>query len=668
MSHLTLLLLACTDSSSSVGGETGADCPATAWYADADGDGFGAGEAATACVAPPYHVTIDGDCDDQDPGVFPGAEELCNGDDDDCDGHVDPPDLLPPITCYRDADVDGWGIDDMTFTACACPDGYALQPGDCDDDDPEAFPGAEELWYDGVDQDCLGGDDFDADGDAWPRGDDCDDGDPSIHPDAEEVCGNGIDDDCDGLPGACGIDRTWDVVDPRLEILSMNPDARALPLGTVADVDGDGQPELALGWYTRNDQGCGPGETFVDVYVTSMAATGTESAGARSLARLAAPVDCRTGSFDVSALPGADANHDLDGDGHVDMVVSVNNWIAPPRTTVPSRLYFASGPLEGDVDLGDSAYLEDQDNAFFVASRPWITSPDDDGEHTILIPNYHESSSTIIHFATVETLTGEQRLEDAPALTWTSDWVSGLADGSVADVDGDGLSDLLLVNYGHSATIRFAAVYLGPFHADRAMEDTDGELWSTDDTSAELYTNAVACPTSAGDSRLFVFTLWEDSETSEAATAGSVAWDWVDGFQDLGDSALRILGEEGVYPIVDTCMGDMDADGEPELVMGIEYVDTSGVEDASIPIVALASMPEPGAWSWQDLARGEIHAPTDRAWGKYDPTPPLVTDLDFTGDGVDDFVMGLYIQPAGHEPEETGSHRTLMFTGSRSGL
>ena len=111
---------------------------------DADGDGY---------------TVEDGDCDDGDSGIHPGAaDDSTDGVDQNCD------------------DLDGFDGDG---------DGYADAASggdDCDDEDEEVHPGADEVFYDGLDQDCAGDDDYDADGDgersdAW-GGDDCDDGDP----------------------------------------------------------------------------------------------------------------------------------------------------------------------------------------------------------------------------------------------------------------------------------------------------------------------------------------------------------------------------------------------------------------------------------------------------------------------------------------------------------
>ena len=193
------------------------------WHADGDQDGWGdATQVELACEAPAGHVEPSpvADCDDGDPGVFPGAEELCNGADDDCDGEVDEGVLLD---FWADVDGDGWGDPKQTLQACEAPRGYvgAGTEADCDDGDPVVFPGAVEACN-ALDDDCDGEVDegvlldfwADVDGDGWGNADyhsqgceapvgmvdnaeDCDDRDPEVHPDAEEAC-NGADDDCDG--------------------------------------------------------------------------------------------------------------------------------------------------------------------------------------------------------------------------------------------------------------------------------------------------------------------------------------------------------------------------------------------------------------------------------------------------------------------------------------
>ena len=128
----------------------------------------------------------------------------------DCDD-LDPA-IFPgaPDAWYDGVDADCAGNDDYDADA----DGYRsaeYSGDDCDDAHASVRPGAADVFYDGIDADCVGNDDYDADGDGFATnrvgGDDCDDADPAVHPGAPDVPGDLVDQDCDGEATAKNADE-----------------------------------------------------------------------------------------------------------------------------------------------------------------------------------------------------------------------------------------------------------------------------------------------------------------------------------------------------------------------------------------------------------------------------------------------------------------------------
>ncbi|MSP55788.1 MAG: hypothetical protein EXR69_09335 [Myxococcales bacterium] len=218
---------------------------------DDDGDGFPAAE----------------DCNEADASVNPAAEEIWyDGVDQDCVGDDD-----------YDADKDGYVPDAYLGLATGAVDGSGTLPGgDCDDAGPTVSPGGVEVFYDGVDQDCTGDDDYDQDKDRFVRiGDqgkptagvagsgalpagDCDDEASGVHPGGADPWYDGVDSDCVGNDD---YDQDVDGFYFSDDAVAYGPTAYVdgsgvLPGGDCSDTDPTYFPGAPDDWYDGYDKNC----------------------------------------------------------------------------------------------------------------------------------------------------------------------------------------------------------------------------------------------------------------------------------------------------------------------------------------------------------------------------------------------------------------------------
>ncbi|RLS86795.1 MAG: hypothetical protein DWI09_12390, partial [Planctomycetota bacterium] len=165
-----------------------ADAGKTDFYRDADNDTYSVNAASRFCDLPAgYEVAAEGDCNDNDAAINPGAVENCANIlvDDDCDGDISAAEAIDSVSYYVDGDQDGFGSGAAT-KSCSVIVGSVTNNSDCDD---------ARLLYADNDGDTYGA------GAAIACGvqlnTDCNDANPAINPGAAELCADStVDNNC----------------------------------------------------------------------------------------------------------------------------------------------------------------------------------------------------------------------------------------------------------------------------------------------------------------------------------------------------------------------------------------------------------------------------------------------------------------------------------------
>lgn len=435
-------------------------------------------------------------------------------------------------------------------------DGDGLTVDDCDDRSAAVYPGARDAAYDGVDANCDGSNDYDADSDGHmgePEGDDCDDANVTVHPDAIERCdpGEAVDHDCDGDTMGCVLQGRYSVNDADVSWEGRTDrDMAGHALAVLAD--GDGALELAVGAPQFDADGADANEG--GVFVVSHRAGGgvTEAAlrwwqGGEAGGRLGTSL--AVASDGATLLIGASGRSYLEEAG-----------------PIAGAVY-----LVGDGSLG-AAVRGDEDGEEFG----WSLAVIDEG-FAVGAPSYAGESE-------------HQRRprgrvygwDTMPAAGAPADWrIVGEGDGDglggavcAVELDGDGDSDELAIGAlgaDGPGGVDVGAVYLFDGARSSSAVGADRRIWGESGGPSEF--GAAVAPAGDVDGDGYADLLvgspgWSDTERAAAGRAYVVLGSWSGTRAARAAAFLTGVGGENHAGTSVASAGDANGDGHADVLVG----------------------------------------------------------------------------------------------------
>lgn len=356
---------------------------------------------------------------------------------------------------------------------------------DCDDENALVHPGADEVPYDSLDQDCDGQDLRDVDGDGFEGGDvggaDCDDADAGIFPEAPDDCYDGVDadcaadddDDCDGdghtASAAGGAD--CDDADPEIHPGSDDACYDGIDADCAGDDDNDCDRDLHAAESAGGDD-CddtdpatfpGATESWGDSFVDNDCDLRLDDAVASDPATVGIEIAPPSGTQGFGTALGTLADRDGDEQSEV--------WVCAPDDGGGSGSVFLieSASLTGDSSLQlDSAILRG-DSTAALGSGLATADLDDDGEEELVVGALGaDGGAGAAYVIPTATLAPESTVDSAAALVrgGTATWLG--SEVHVGDLDTDGVDDLIVTAAGTGVF-----VWLSPGVADLDSASAD---------------------------------------------------------------------------------------------------------------------------------------------------------------------------------------------------